>query len=112
MSEAWAGVLRRVGVSSPGALARELKAPGLYLAVAVVAGQALGALRALVLVPRHGAGAAWALDTPWAAAAVLLGACYLVQRALLRAVPARGLGGGFAALALILAVEVIAVLRP
>lgn len=111
MSRTRADVPARADGVNRDAFVRELKILGMYLAAAVGAGLVLWALRALLLAPRFGVRAAAALGTPWVMIAILLGACYFVQRFALRAVPTPGLGRSFTALALIIAAEFIAGLR-
>ncbi|HWS54896.1 MAG TPA: hypothetical protein VN228_12245 [Pyrinomonadaceae bacterium] len=113
MSRTRTGAPARAGAAPAGgraAFAYELTALGLYLAFGVGLALVLVSVRAFLVAPRYGAGAAEALATPWVVVAIILAACYLAQRFVLKASPSSELSRGLAALVLILAVQFIAAL--
>jgi hypothetical protein len=88
-----------------------LKASTLYFAIVFGAGFVLGPIRILWAVPRFGPRMAELMEMPIMLAVIIVAARWTVRRLGVPAVPARRLGMGSVALALLLAVEFTLALR-
>jgi hypothetical protein len=88
-----------------------LKAGALYFAVVFGAGFVLGPIRILWAVPRFGPRVAELMETPLMLAVIIVAARAIVRRLAIPPAPARRLGMGSVALALLLIAEVTLVFR-